>query len=346
MSWISRHKLPVILTAITVILATVAVLIVTVVVRPKQQQEADYATATKRLASAQKTNQKAHDAFDVALERVTGLHDAMVELPDTPKALIPAATLSKITADVKDLSQAMSQQAPSAATDLPKGDVTYVVATKALERARHGVMENTDFTTRATDTVLNTIEGVHEDLKDAASGLGDHAQSVLVANQGATTAAQTAFAASSDVSTDGDAAAIIDALKAYVAAGKQVIAENKAHPVPVEEDEPKQQEPQPTESTPAAPAPAPAPSATPTPAPSQAPAPEKAPQPNPKPVDHTPHVVANGQYVKSCSAPTALFTQETGAGGSITIDEDEPYTYETYDTAAGFGVKVSACSAT
>jgi hypothetical protein len=267
----------------------------------------------------------------------------MVELPDAPKDLFPAATLSKFTADVKDLSQAMSTQAPTAITDLPKGHVTYEVATKALDRARSGVRDNTAATKQATDAVLNTVTGVHADLQDAAVSVSDQAQSVLVANQGATDPAQTAFAASSDISTDGTTAAIVDALKSYIGAGKQVIAENKEHPLPVEEDKP---EPAPT-ATPSA-APAPAPTASPTVAPSPAPsqAPEVAPKPQPVPVDHTPHVVANGQYVKACSAPTTLFTQETRAGGTITITEESPYTYETYDTKDGFGVKVSGCSTT
>ncbi|MGW8431123.1 hypothetical protein ACWGJ9_08365 [Curtobacterium citreum] len=343
MSWISRHKLPVILSAVALLVIAVAVVVVTVFIQPKQHEEANYADATKRLDNAQKANEKAHDAFDAAIKQATDLHDQMAELPDTPKELLPAATLSKFTADVKDLSQAMTTSAPTAYTDLPKGDVTYAVATKALERARGGVNENTDFTKQATDAVLNTVTGVHGDLQDAASSVGDQAQSVLVANQGATDPVQTAFAASSDISTDGDTATLISALKAYIAAGKQVIAENAAHPVKVEDDEP---EPAPTES--ASPAPSPTPTATATPSEQPAPAPSKAPavEAKPKPVDHTPHVVANGQYVKSCSAPTTLFTQETTAGGTITINEESPYTYETYDTKNGYGVKVSACSAT
>ncbi len=141
MSWISRHKLPVILTAIALVLAAVAVVVVTAFIQPRHQQENDYATATKRLAAAQKANQKAHDAFDTALKSVTELRTSMAELPDAPKGLFPAASLAKFTADVKDLDQAASTQAPTALTDLPKGDVSYSVATKALTRARTGVME-------------------------------------------------------------------------------------------------------------------------------------------------------------------------------------------------------------
>lgn len=340
MSWISRHKLPVILTAITVVLVVGAVVFVTVILQPKQQEEADYTAATKRLASAQKTNQQAHNSFDGVLKQVTDLHDAMVELPDAPKDLFPAATLSKFTADVKDLTQAMSTQAPTAATDLPKGEVSYVVGTKALERARHGVVENTTFTKQSADALLNTIDGVHGDLRDAAASVSDQSQSVLIANQGATDPAQTAFAASSDISTDGSPTTIINALKQYITAGKQVIDENKEHPVLVEEETP---DPAPTQTPSAAPTPTVAPSPAPAPSPSPSKSADAAPKP--QPVDHTPKVVANGQYVKTCSAPTALFTQETKAGGTITISEDTPYTYETYDTKDGFGVKVSACSA-
>ncbi len=345
MSWISRHKLPVILTAIALVLAAVAVVVVTAFIQPRHQQENDYATATKRLAAAQKANQKAHDAFDTALKSVTELRTSMAELPDAPKGLFPAASLAKFTADVKDLDQAASTQAPTALTDLPKGDVSYSVATKALTRARTGVMENTTITKQATDSVQNTLAGVHGDLQDAASAVSDQAQSVLVANQGATDAAQTAFAASSDISGDGDSDSIVQGLKAYIAAGKQVIAENKEHPAVVEDDEP---ETEPSEATSPSPDPQPTVTAQPSPTPPPTKAPSKAPSPSPTtaPVDHTPHVVANGQYLKSCTAPTTLFTQETRAGGTITINDELPYTYQTYDTAVGFGVKVSRCTAT
>ena len=343
MSWISRHKLPVILTAVVLVLAGVAIALVTLVVQPRHADQAAYQAAKSSLAAANTANTAAHKKYDATLKAVTELQLAMSTLPSAPKSLFPADTLSTLSDDVKTLDQAAGGNAPTAVTFLPKGDVTYKEGAAALARASSGVRENTTLTKDMRSALQNTLTAVTDDLRDAAETAGTQSQAVLVANQGATDATQTAFAAASDINTDGTAAAIVDGLNQYVAVGKQVIAENKEHPVveePVEE---------PTPDVDDSPSAAPTVSASPSPKPSTAPsaAPSSEPSPpvaTPVPVDHTPRVDAKGAYEKTCSAPTALFTQTTTAGNTITLDESYPYTYTTYPTDTGFGVKVSSCT--
>ena len=59
-------------------------------------------------------------------------------------------------------------------------------------------------------------------------------------------------------------------------------------------------------------------------------------------IDHTPRVKANGDYVTSCDG-SLIYSQSTSAGGTIVIDVNYAYTYTTFSTADGFGVKVYAC---
>ncbi|UAJ81779.1 hypothetical protein IT072_20765 (plasmid) [Leifsonia sp. ZF2019] len=62
----------------------------------------------------------------------------------------------------------------------------------------------------------------------------------------------------------------------------------------------------------------------------------------PAPVDHTPHVTANGDYRPGCDG-FYMYSQSTNSGGGIIIDVDYSYTYTTYSTDDGWGLKVYDC---
>lgn len=62
----------------------------------------------------------------------------------------------------------------------------------------------------------------------------------------------------------------------------------------------------------------------------------------PPPVDHTPHVNANGAYTPGCDGAFA-YSQTTSSGGAISINVGYPYTYSTFSTDDGWGLSVYAC---
>lgn len=62
----------------------------------------------------------------------------------------------------------------------------------------------------------------------------------------------------------------------------------------------------------------------------------------PPPVDHTPHVVANGAYTPGCDGAKA-YSQTTSSGGTIVINVGYPYSYSTFSTDDGWGLTVYAC---
>ncbi len=62
----------------------------------------------------------------------------------------------------------------------------------------------------------------------------------------------------------------------------------------------------------------------------------------PPPVDHTPHVVANGAYSPGCDGAKA-YSHTTSSGGSIVINVGYPYSYSTFSTDDGWGLTVYAC---
>ncbi|MFJ8896835.1 hypothetical protein ACIRCZ_19790 [Leifsonia sp. NPDC102414] len=62
----------------------------------------------------------------------------------------------------------------------------------------------------------------------------------------------------------------------------------------------------------------------------------------PAPVDHTPHVTANGNYQPGCDG-SLMYTQSTSSGGGIIIDVPYAYTYKTFPTDDGWGLNVYAC---
>lgn len=59
-------------------------------------------------------------------------------------------------------------------------------------------------------------------------------------------------------------------------------------------------------------------------------------------VDHTPHVTANGAYTPGCNS-VYKYQQTTSSGGGIVINVAYPYTYQTFSTDDGWGLKVYAC---
>lgn len=68
-----------------------------------------------------------------------------------------------------------------------------------------------------------------------------------------------------------------------------------------------------------------------------------APAPAPTPVDHSPHVLNTTNYEPGCIG-TYSYQQSTSSGHGIIIDARFPYTYATYDTPTGYGVRVFNCS--
>jgi len=63
----------------------------------------------------------------------------------------------------------------------------------------------------------------------------------------------------------------------------------------------------------------------------------------PPPVDHTPHVVANGSYTPGCNG-VQMYSQTTSSGGQIVINVGYPYKYSTFSTDDGWGVTVFGCA--
>ena len=61
------------------------------------------------------------------------------------------------------------------------------------------------------------------------------------------------------------------------------------------------------------------------------------------PVDHTPHVTANGSYSPGCNGSYA-YQQSTSSGGGIIINVAYTYTYTTFSTTTGWGLKVYNCT--
>ncbi len=59
-------------------------------------------------------------------------------------------------------------------------------------------------------------------------------------------------------------------------------------------------------------------------------------------IDHTPHVTANGQYTPGCDGVYA-YQQTTSSGGGIIINVGFAYTYTTFSTSDGWGLKVYGC---
>lgn len=339
MSRISRLKTPLIILGIFIVAVAVAAVAVNVFVfQPRNTQAGDYAKAKAGLASAMAGNNTAQKAFTAELSAVRALQAAVTTLPSAPKALFTAADLEAFSTDTRTLNQAAAATTPGPATDLPTGQVSYAVASNALNRAAAGVRDNTTLAKTNTSQLRTVVNTVTSDLRTAAATVSDQSQTVLVSSQGASNSLQTAFATASDIDTTGSGVTIANALNAYVTAGQQVIDDNKAHPV------------KPKPIVIASPSPTPTPTATPSTSPTPKPGPTAAPTPSPSvpptpaPVDHTPRVVANGDYQATCTASTALFTQETKAGNTITLNEAFAYTYTTYSTPAGFGVKVSSCT--
>ena len=102
----------------------------------------------------------------------------------------------------------------------------------------------------------------------------------------------------------------------------------------------------------------PAPVAAPVPATAPAPAspapigiPEPVAEPTPTctdncynglPVDRTPRVTTNANYQPGCDG-VFHYSQETTSGGGMIISLDQPYTWDSYSTVDGYGIKVSIC---
>ncbi|MFJ8896617.1 hypothetical protein ACIRCZ_18690 [Leifsonia sp. NPDC102414] len=59
-------------------------------------------------------------------------------------------------------------------------------------------------------------------------------------------------------------------------------------------------------------------------------------------IDHTPRVVANGNYQRGCDGGKT-YSQSTSSGGTIIINVPYPYTYSTFTTSDGWGLVVYAC---
>ncbi len=59
-------------------------------------------------------------------------------------------------------------------------------------------------------------------------------------------------------------------------------------------------------------------------------------------IDHTPRVTANGAYTPGCDGGYA-YQQTTSSGGGIIINVKYAYTYTTFSTADGWGLKVYVC---
>jgi len=334
LSRISRFKTPIsIVGAVLLTAGITAVALNMFVVQPRHDDEQGYKAAKAALSSSLKVNGAAQKTFTAELSTVKGLRTALTPLLSASKALFPAATFPLLSGDMKTLDQAVTSQAPAAAVDLPTEKMTYGQATTALNRITAGVRDDTTATNATTDGLRTVVSSVTADVRTVAAAAGTQAAVVLIANQGAGNAVQTAFATASVIDVNGDSTTIIGALNTYVAAGVEVIADNHAHPVPIAPVI--KPAPKPVVVTPAVPA---------TPAAAPTPAPTPTPQPTLTPVDHSPHVVATGEYVKACPGSAPLFTQSTKAGNTITLNESTPYTYSTTSTATGYSVAVSSCT--
>ncbi|WIB65712.1 hypothetical protein [Curtobacterium sp. MCBD17_040] len=333
----SRRTVPIVLTVVAVLVAAVIACTFMLVINPRKADQAALTHAQSKLSAALRKNTAAHNRFTAATKRSATLEHAMAPLPSTNKALFPANVLTTFSNDLKALDEGASLTEPNAATDLPTGKESFRDATLAVTRVTAGVTHNTSLTDTSTGTVQSVYDEVAADLRSAARVAGSQSASVLTSNQGASNTLQTSFAQASDIDTTGSASHIAASLAEYASVGQELISDNAAHPV-----KPVTASPKPSPKPSPTPSPAPSPSASPSKAPQT---PKRTPEPTaPTTVNHTPHVIAQGQYSPTCTAGTQLFTQSTSAGNSITVSETSPYTYTTFSTTTGWGVKVLACT--